>query len=148
MQRSAIHGKIGYPGTKLGEDDLGNIYGVSRTLVRLALQTLARGGIVIIKKNRGAFVAPPSIAQTHEVFEVRRLIELAIATHAAKFATPTFAEALKAHLIAEGVSLAATINRQPSGSPVTFTCWWHRCPVTHCFNACLVNSSPAPRCPV
>ncbi|WP_198148298.1 GntR family transcriptional regulator [Elstera litoralis] len=30
------------PGTKLGEDDLGQIYGVSRTIVRAALQSLAR----------------------------------------------------------------------------------------------------------
>ncbi len=95
-----------HPGTKLGEDDLGNIYGVSRTLVRLALQTLAREGIVIMKKNRGAFVAQPSIAQTREVFEARRLIEPAIAARATQRATPAFAKALNAHLIEESASLA------------------------------------------
>ena len=95
-----------HPGTKLGEDDLGKIYGVSRTLVRLALQTLAREGIVVIKKNRGAFVTRPSIAQTKEVFEARRLIEPAIAARAAQRATPAFAKALDAHLIEEAASLA------------------------------------------
>ena len=30
------------PGTKLGEDDLGQIYGVSRTIVRAALQSLTQ----------------------------------------------------------------------------------------------------------
>lgn len=95
-----------HPGTKLGEDDLGNIYGVSRTLVRLALQTLAREGIVIIKKNRGAFVAQPSIAQTREVFEARRLIEPAIAVRASKHTTSAFAKALKAHLVQETAAVA------------------------------------------
>ena len=48
------------PGTKLGEDEIGEIYGASRTLVRTALLKLAHEGIVSIEKNRGAFVSRPS----------------------------------------------------------------------------------------
>ena len=57
------------PGTKLGEDEIGEIYGSSRTLVRTALQQLAHEGIVNIEKNRGAFVARPTPADAREVFE-------------------------------------------------------------------------------
>ena len=70
------------PGTKLGEDEIGEIYGASRTLVRTALQQLAHEGIVNIEKNRGAFVARPTPADAREVFEARRLIEPTIVDHA------------------------------------------------------------------
>jgi len=94
------------PGIKLGEDELGTIYGASRTLVRLALQSLAHEGIVIIEKNRGAFVARPSVAQTREVFEARRLIEPAIAARAAERADKAAAKALDLHLLSERAAMA------------------------------------------
>lgn len=56
---AAIHAHRIAPGMKLGEDDLSDVYGVSRTIVRSALQTLAHQKLVDIKRNRGAFVASP-----------------------------------------------------------------------------------------
>jgi len=52
----AIHEHRLAPGTKLGEDDLSDIYGVSRTIVRSALQSLSHQQIVEIKRNRGACI--------------------------------------------------------------------------------------------
>ncbi|MEM9575313.1 MAG: GntR family transcriptional regulator, partial [Pseudomonadota bacterium] len=63
------------PGTKLSEDEIGEVYGVSRTIVRSALQSLAHDQLVTIEKHRGAFVARPTIREAHEVFEGRALIE-------------------------------------------------------------------------
>jgi DNA-binding GntR family transcriptional regulator len=71
------------PGTKLGEDELGNIYGASRTIVRQALQSLAHEGIIETAKNRGAFVAQPTPSDAHEVFDARKLVEARIAQLAA-----------------------------------------------------------------
>ena len=89
------------PGTKLGEDEIGSLYGVSRTIVRGVLQTLAHEGIVDIAKNRGAFVAHPSVAEAREVFEARRLIEAAVTARAVERRDAAAVARLRAHLEAE-----------------------------------------------
>lgn len=71
------------PGMKLGEDEVGETFGVSRTVARTALQALAHGGLVTMERNRGAFVSRPKIREAHEVFEARGLIEPRIARMAA-----------------------------------------------------------------
>jgi DNA-binding GntR family transcriptional regulator len=63
------------PGTKLGEDKLAAIFGVSRSRIRLALNRLAHEQIVRLEPNRGAYVASPSPTEAREIFEARRLIE-------------------------------------------------------------------------
>ena len=63
------------PGTKLGEDRLAAIYGVSRARVRRVLPRLAHEGVVALEPNRGAFVARPTVADARNVFEARRIIE-------------------------------------------------------------------------
>lgn len=63
------------PGTKLSEDTLGEIFGVSRSIIRIVLQQLAHERIVQIQPNRGAFVAEPSHEEAREVLQARRLIE-------------------------------------------------------------------------
>lgn len=72
------------PGMKLSEDQLGRIFGASRTLVRAALQSLAHDGIVTIARHRGAFVASPTVADAREVFEARRMIEAVTVARAAQ----------------------------------------------------------------
>jgi DNA-binding GntR family transcriptional regulator len=86
------------PGTKLGEDELGEIYGASRTLVRTALLKLAHEGIVSIEKNRGAFVSRPTPADAREVFEARRLIEPTIVDLACDAASRDWLDRLERHL--------------------------------------------------
>src|SRR3982751_2740043 len=77
------------PGTKLPEDELGEVYSVSRTIVRSALQSLAHDRLVTLEPNRGAFVAQPTKTEAREVFEARALIEPKVAGLAAQVATPT-----------------------------------------------------------
>lgn len=89
------------PGTKLGEDEIGEIYGASRTLVRTALQQLAHEGIVAIEKNRGAFVARPTPADARQVFEARRLIEPSIVDHAIDAVSSDWLDRLQQHLAEE-----------------------------------------------
>ena len=48
------------PGTRLGEQDLAQLFGCSRTLVREALTRLAARGIVTVSARRGWFVIEPS----------------------------------------------------------------------------------------
>ncbi|MBG6204082.1 DNA-binding GntR family transcriptional regulator [Labrenzia sp. EL_13] len=96
------------PGVKLSEDEVGEIYGASRTVVRAALQALAHSGLVTIEKNRGAFVAKPTIREAHEVFQARALIEPAVARLAAESITEDDLSRLHKHLEAEHDALHAS----------------------------------------
>ncbi|NVK34180.1 MAG: GntR family transcriptional regulator [Rhodobacteraceae bacterium] len=89
------------PGLKLSEDEVGEVYGASRTVVRASLQALAHSGLVTIEKNRGAFVARPTPREAHEVFEARALIEPRLARMAAETISDADLERLKAHIDAE-----------------------------------------------
>src|ERR1700710_1097137 len=86
------------PGTKLPEDELGEVYSVSRTIVRSALQSLAHDRLVTLEPNRGAFVAQPTKSEAREVFEARALIEPKGAALAADAAETKGAALLWQHL--------------------------------------------------
>ena len=66
------------PGTKLNEVELTLLFGVSRTLIRQALQRLQLEQVVEIHKNRGAFVAAPSPDLAEQILLARHTIELAV----------------------------------------------------------------------
>src|SRR5215475_2077794 len=63
------------PGTRLVEQQIADVFSVSRTVVRQALNQLSRDRLVTLEPARGAFVAMPSIDEARQVFQVRRLIE-------------------------------------------------------------------------
>lgn len=106
----AIHQHRIAPGTKLGEDELAEIYGVSRTLVRTALHRLAHDHLLEIQRNRGAYVAQPTPREAREVFEARELIEPRIAQMAARRATTDDIELLQRHIDDEHAALARSDN--------------------------------------
>jgi DNA-binding GntR family transcriptional regulator len=66
------------PGAKLTEAQLCEVFAVKRGTVRQALAQLATERLVDLEPNRGAFVASPSLQEVQEVFEMRRIIELAV----------------------------------------------------------------------
>lgn len=94
------------PGSKLSEDEVGEIFGVGRTVVRTALQALAHSQLVTIEPHRGAFVASPSPQEAAEIFEARSLIEPRVASLAAKNASDIDIRRLKAHLAEEHTALS------------------------------------------
>jgi len=100
------------PGAKLGEDELCEIYGVSRTIIRAALHALAHRRLVELKRNRGAFVAHPSPQEAREVFEARALLEPRTARSATERMTDRDVESLRAHMEAEHIATAAGDNRR------------------------------------
>lgn len=95
------------PGTRLPEDEVGALFGGSRTIVRAALQALAHDGVVTIEPNRGAQVAEPTKAEARQVFEARSLIEPRVAALAAGRAGAADVERLRAHHREEEEALAA-----------------------------------------
>jgi DNA-binding GntR family transcriptional regulator len=106
LRRAILAHRVG-PGTKLVEDEVCDVFGVGRTIVRTALQSLAHEGLLTIIRNRGAFVADPGVREAREVFEARALLEPRTAFSAAKRATPEAVAQLKAHIDAEHRALEA-----------------------------------------
>lgn len=89
------------PGTKLVEQNLAQIFGVSRARVRAALARLAHEKMVTLEPNRGARVSTPSVEEARQVFEARRLIEDGIVRAAAARIDAAGLERLRAHVAAE-----------------------------------------------
>jgi DNA-binding GntR family transcriptional regulator len=67
------------PGAKLGEREIGAALDASRIVVRQALIRLAQDGLVRIERNKGAFVADPSLQDAIDVYEALILIEQGMA---------------------------------------------------------------------
>jgi DNA-binding GntR family transcriptional regulator len=64
------------PGTKLKEEALSEELGVSRNTVREAFAELASERLVVRQPNRGVFVASLEASDIHDVYAVRRAIEI------------------------------------------------------------------------
>lgn len=94
------------PGTKLSEQKIADLFNVSRTLVRQALNQLSRDQLVVLEPSRGAFVATPSVEEAREVFEVRRVLEADMTQKLCAVITDAQVAELRAHLHAEQEALA------------------------------------------
>lgn len=90
------------PGTKLAEQTVADLFRVSRTIVRQALNQLSRDRLVTLEPARGAFVATPSVDEARQVFEVRKMIEVAMVRQLCARITPAQVAELRAHVEAEG----------------------------------------------
>ena len=86
------------PGTKLNEEELAQIFSVSRTVIRKALIRLGHDGVVESRKNKGTTLASVTPQEARAVFEARRITEAAIVRLACRKMTPQDAESLR-HLI-------------------------------------------------
>jgi DNA-binding GntR family transcriptional regulator len=84
------------PGQHLVEADIAGKLQVSRQPVREALQALQSEGWVDLRPGRGAFVHDPTVAEVDEVFAVRIILEEQSAGLAARNASPSDVEALRA----------------------------------------------------
>ena len=96
------------PGTRLVEQQIADIFEVSRTLVRQALNQLSRDHLVTLEPARGAFVARPSPEEARQVFEVRKMVETAMLRQLCTVITPRQITTLRAHLAAEQAAVQRT----------------------------------------
>ncbi|TMV63023.1 GntR family transcriptional regulator [Thioclava sp. BHET1] len=94
------------PGARLGESQLGAVFGTSRTRVREALMRLEARNIVEVSPRRGWFVVEPSAQDAMMVYAARRALESgylrALAPPDGGMLAP-----LHAHLDAERAAIAA-----------------------------------------
>ena len=128
------------PGTKLAEQKIADIFDVSRTLVRQALNQLSRDRLVTLEPARGAFVATPSVDEARQVFEVRQMIEAAMVKQlCARDHRRADRRAARAP-----ARRAAPRWRAPT-SPAARACWptstscWRACSATRCWRSCCAD---------
>ena len=95
------------PGTRLREDQLRKIFGVSRARIRNVLTRLAYAGVVTLEPNRGASVTRPTAKDAHDNFVARRAVEDAIVRLAAGRIQPDDRALLHANIEAECAARAA-----------------------------------------
>lgn len=84
------------PGSRLGEVELADRLGVSRTPVREALSRLVVQGLVDSAPNRGARVATWTLAELEGVFDLRTTLEPRLTALAVPRATPADVDELDA----------------------------------------------------
>ncbi|MCT2388052.1 GntR family transcriptional regulator [Erwinia pyrifoliae] len=65
------------PGSKLPEEALSEVFGVSRTGIRKVLQRLAAVQMVTLTPKRGAQVTTPTVEEGQDILRTRSLIECA-----------------------------------------------------------------------
>ena len=94
------------PGTRLPEVALGEIFGVSRSVVRRALTRLAADHVVDQRPNQISRVRAPSVEETRETFDARRLVEGEVAALLAGRLGEDALEALAAEAEAEAAAHA------------------------------------------
>jgi len=92
------------PGTKLNEEALGDIFSVSRTIIRRSLLRLSHEQVVVIRPNRGAIVAAPSVEEAKQVFIARQALEAAITELAVMNATAKQISALRKLIVLENAA--------------------------------------------
>ncbi len=95
---SAILDRALDPGTKLPEDVFCAHYGVSRTIVRVAIHRLQYDKLVEIQRNRGCFVVVPTTAEAIDVLGGRKAIEPFIVRQVGEMSTEADLTRLRAHV--------------------------------------------------
>jgi len=86
------------PGTRLVEQQIADVFAVSRTVVRQALNQLSRDRLVTLEPARGAIVAMPSVEEARQVFDVRRMVEGGMVRQLAQQITDAQVAELRGHL--------------------------------------------------
>ena len=70
------------PGTRLSEEDIGAALGVSRNTLREAFRLLSHERLLVHEFNRGVFVRRLSVADVHDLYRFRRILESEAIRHA------------------------------------------------------------------
>jgi len=95
------------PGERLGEQELADLFGVSRTLVREALMQLQARGFVEVRPRRGWYVVQPSVKEAQDAFAARRIIETGLLQERGR-PLQQVTQQLRQHLLLEREALEGT----------------------------------------
>jgi DNA-binding GntR family transcriptional regulator len=124
-------------GERLGEEELAEALGTSRTPVREALRRLASEGLVEVLPNRGARVPVWDDRDVADIFELRVLLE----SHAARRAAANVTEEVLQFLrtVCDEMESEVAASSRPDLTAVATK--------NRAFHAAVVNASGSPRLP-
>ncbi|HEY2978935.1 MAG TPA: GntR family transcriptional regulator [Burkholderiaceae bacterium] len=113
------------PGERLGEQELAEHFGVSRTLVREALMQLHARGFVEVRSRKGWYVVEPSLDEARDAFSARRAVESGILREAGEEGRPlqSVVRKLKQHIRDE----RAAIDGADAGTRAFLLADFHVC---------------------
>lgn len=99
------------PGERLGESELAEVFGVSRTLVREALMQLQARGFVEVRPRKGWYVVEPSLEEARDAFAARTIIETGLIPEGADqlpegLSLQALAQSLREHIRVERQAIA------------------------------------------
>ena len=148
------------PGTKLAEEKLASVFGVSRTKIRLALGKLSHDGILTVEPNRGTFVSSPTVEQARQVFNARRTLEPALLRDLCGQVRPEQLTRLRKNIAQEGEARARNDRRatirlsgqfhvliaEVAQNPYLGKCMRELCSLT-CLVIALYDAPGMPACP-
>jgi DNA-binding GntR family transcriptional regulator len=100
LSRILLSGCLGV-GTKLGENHLAGLFGVSRERIRKVLHRLGHERKIDLVPRRGAYTIDPGLEDARMVYEARRILEGGLIMNAAERLSPEDIDALETHLAAE-----------------------------------------------
>ncbi len=104
IRQTMLSGRLP-PGLKLREPTLARVLGVSRDRIRKALHRLVHERWLETVPNRGTFVPMPSLEELHEIYEARKILEVALARKLATAPGDDVAHRLKEHMRREQIAL-------------------------------------------
>ena len=100
------------PGTKLPEEVFCSHYGVSRTIVRVAIQRLQQDRLVDVQPYKGCFVVVPDLKEARDIIAARKAIEPYIIKRLVEMATDNDIATLKSHVDAEDAAYHRNDQRE------------------------------------
>ncbi|CDF95083.1 MULTISPECIES: GntR family transcriptional regulator [unclassified Pseudomonas] len=83
------------PASRFTEEGLGDVFGVSRSIIRRVLARLSHQQVVILRPNHRPQVAAPDLEQTRQILHARRLTEQTLVHLACKAPKPRDLEHLR-----------------------------------------------------
>jgi len=123
------------PGMKLKEVALAEAFGVNRAVVRRVLARLSYERLVVLRPNRAAVVASPSVQESRDIFAARRVVEAAIVASLAASVSRAALKSLRTLLRDEQAAYAGGDTRRGLQLSLEF----HRALARHAGNSVLAD---------
>lgn len=120
LRENVIDGSLP-PGTRLSEETIGNLLGVSRNTLREAFRLLSHENLLVHELHRGVFVRKLAAADVADIYAMRRILETA-GVRAVVTAPPEAVGEVRRH-VEEGQTAAENGDWAAVG---TANMWFHR----------------------
>jgi DNA-binding GntR family transcriptional regulator len=134
MHRAVLDRRL-EPGMKLKEVALAEAFGVNRAVVRRVLARLSYERLVVLRPNRAAVVASPSVQESRDIFAARRVVEAAIVASVAASVSRAALKSLRTLLRDEQAAYARGDTRRGLQLSLEF----HRALARHAGNGVLAD---------